>query len=103
VAPAELTGGFTIDPLKELVIDITVDIAGRLTGPSAQRPYGSGSRLPQPPSGPTSPLPQAPYFGSGSVGYIVFEDGRLLFNGRPLVDPFEEELAALCRMARQGR
>ena len=104
VAPADLNGGFAFNPLDELIVDITADMAGRLTGSYPQpQPAGSETRRRQPRPGATQPSPPPPYAGYGSVGSIVIEGGRLLFNGRPLQDPFEEELAVLCAMARRGR
>ncbi len=81
VAPADLNGGFAIDPVRDVIIDIGADLARRLGRAPAQRPF----------------------IADASVGYIVFENGRLLFNGRPLQDPLEQELAALCAAARRAR
>ena len=81
VVPGDLNSGFAIDAVRDVIVDIGADLARRLG---------------------VAPV-QAPFIADASVGYLVFEDGRLLFNGRPLQDPLEDELAALCATARHAR
>lgn len=93
VVPADLNQGFTLDE-RDIVIEVGADLARRLDSSAAR---GSRTTTVRRPAG--TALPQSA-FGTGvSVGILTFEAGQLLFNGRPLNDPFEEELAALCSQA----
>ncbi len=75
VAPAEPEGDISIQPSENLLIPIELDLFERLG------------------SGPGHPAVEARVL----IGTIELRDGRAYFNGRPLEDAGEAELAAKCR------
>ncbi len=75
VAPADLGGAPRIELPETILIDIEVDLFAR---------FGI----------PANP---ALYDADAEVGEVLFQDGRFTFNGQPLQDEAEAELAARCQ------
>lgn len=75
VAPADLDGGIQIAPPETIRIDIDIDLFNRLGIPANPDLFDAEAK----------------------VGEVVYRDGRAYFNGQPLQDEAEAELAALCQ------
>ncbi len=75
VAPADLGGAPRIELPETILIDIEVDLFER---------FGI----------PANP---ALYEADAEVGAVLYQDGRFTFNGQPLQDEAEAELAARCQ------
>ena len=75
VAPADLGGAPRIELPETILIDIEVDLFAR---------FGI----------PANP---ALYDADAEVGEVLYQDGRFTFNGQPLQDEAEAELAARCQ------
>ncbi len=75
VAPADLGGTPRIELPETILIDIEVDLLER---------FGI----------PANP---ALYDPDAEVGWVVYKDGRFTFNGQPLQDEAQAELAARCQ------
>jgi hypothetical protein len=75
VAPADLGGAPRIELPETILIDIEVDLLER---------FGI----------PANP---ALYDPDAEVGWVVYKDGRFTFNGQPLQDQAQAELAARCQ------
>ncbi len=75
VAPADLGGAPRIELPETIVIDIEVDLLQR---------FGI----------PANP---ALYDADAEVGEVAYRDGRFTFNGQPLQDEAQAELAARCQ------
>ncbi len=75
VAPADLGGAPRIELPETILIDIEVDLFAR---------FGI----------PANP---ALYEADAEVGAVLYQDGRFTFNGQPLQDEAEAELAARCQ------
>ncbi len=75
VVSADLGGPARIEPPETILIDIEIDLLQR---------FGI----------PASP---ALYDGDVEVGEVVYKDGRFTFNGQPLQDQAQAELAARCQ------
>ncbi len=81
VAPADLGGAPRIELPETILIDIEIDLLQR---------FGI----------PASP---ALYDGDVEVGEVAYRDGRFTFNGQPLQDEAQAELAARCQKVVDGR
>ena len=75
VAPADLDGAPRIELPETILIDIEIDLQAR---------FGI-------PANPTLYDPDA------EVGEVAYRDGRFTFNGQPLQDEAQAELAARCQ------
>ena len=75
VAPADLGGAPRIELPETILIDIEIDLLQR---------FGT----------PASP---ALYDPDVEVGVVAYRDGRFTFNGQPLQDEAQAELAARCQ------
>ncbi len=75
VAPADLGGAPRIELPETILIDIEIDLLER---------FGI----------PANP---ALYDPDAEVGEVAYRDGRLTFNGQPLQDEAQAELAARCQ------
>ncbi|MEE3622899.1 hypothetical protein UCD39_02695 [Nitrospirillum sp. BR 11752] len=75
VVPADLDGGPRAQPPQRIEIPLTARLARALP-----RPAGTVR-------------PRADAY----LGLLTVEGDQVLFNGQPLTDPAEDELAALCR------
>ncbi len=75
VVPADLGGAPRIELPETILIDIEVDLFER---------FGI----------PANP---ALYEADAEVGAVLYQDGRFTFNGQPLQDEAEAELAARCQ------
>ena len=75
VAPADLGGAPRIELPETILIDIEIDLQAR---------FGI-------PANPTLYDPDA------EVGEVAYRDGRFTFNGQPLQDEAQAELAARCQ------
>ena len=75
VAPADLGGAPRIELPETILIDIEIDLQAR---------FGI-------PADPTQYDPDA------EVGEVAYRDGRFTFNGHPLQDQAQAELAARCQ------
>ncbi len=75
VAPADLGGAARIELPETILIDIEIDLLQR---------FGI----------PASP---ALYDPDAEVGEVAYRDGRFTFNGQPLQDEAQAELAARCQ------
>ncbi len=75
VAPADLGGAPRIEPPETILIDIEIDLLRR---------FGI----------PANP---ALYDADAEVGEVLYKDGRFTFNGQPLQDQAQAELAARCQ------
>ncbi|MCH9011461.1 MAG: hypothetical protein IIA68_00175 [Proteobacteria bacterium] len=75
VAPADLGGAPRIELPETILIDIEIDLQAR---------FGI-------PADPTQYDPDA------EVGEVAYRDGRFTFNGQPLQDQAQAELAARCQ------
>ena len=75
VAPADLDGAPRIELPETILIDIEIDLQAR---------FGI-------PANPTLYDPDA------EVGEVAYRDGRFTFNGQPLQDQAQAELAARCQ------
>ena len=75
VAPADLNGGFKIDPPTEFSIPVTIDL---------QKRFG---------------LPMDPnlFQTEAQIGNIVYRDGRAWFNGQPLPLENRSEIIRVCK------
>ncbi len=75
VAPADLGGAPRIEPPETILIDIEIDLLQR---------FGI----------PANP---ALYDANAEVGEVAYRDGRFTFNGQPLQDEAQAQLAARCQ------
>ncbi len=75
VAPADLGGPPRIEVPETILIDIEIDLLGR---------FGI-------------PADPALYDPDAEVGEVLYKDGRFTFNGQPLQDQAQAELAARCQ------
>ncbi len=75
VAPADLGGAPRIELPETILIDIEIDLLQR---------FGI-------------PANAALYDADAEVGEVVYRDGRFTFNGQPLQDEAQAELAARCQ------
>jgi hypothetical protein len=81
VAPADLDGAPGVELPETILIDIEVDLPAR---------FGI----------PANPVLYDPI---AKVGEVVYADGRFYFNGQPLQDEAEAELAARCQEIFYGK
>ena len=81
VAPAELNGGTRIELPETITLDIEVDIFER---------FGI-------------PIDPTQYDPDAEVGEVVYRNGRFYYNGQPLQDETEAELAARCQKVMYGK
>ena len=75
VAPADLDGAPRIELPETILIDIEVDLQARFGIPADPTPYDPDAE----------------------VGEVAYRDGRFTFNGQPLQDQAQAELAARCQ------
>ena len=75
VAPADLDGAPRIELPETILIDIEVDLQARFGTPENEVLFDPDAEL----------------------GWVVYQDGRFTFNGQPLQDEAEAELAARCQ------
>jgi hypothetical protein len=75
VAPADLGGAPRIELPETILIDIEIDLQAR---------FGI-------------PVDPTLYDPDAEVGEVVYRDGRFTFNGQPLQDEAQAELAARCQ------
>ena len=75
VVPADLGGPPRIEVPETILIDIEIDLLGR---------FGI-------------PADPALYDPDAEVGEVLYKDGRFTFNGQPLQDQAQAELAARCQ------
>ncbi len=83
VAPADLGGTPRIELPETILIDIEVDLLER---------FG----IPENPAPVDADVP-ALYDPDAEVGEVAYRDGRFTFNGQPLQDEAQAELAARCQ------
>jgi hypothetical protein len=81
VAPADLNGGTRIQLPETIVLDIEVDLLAPRFG------------MPDP----------ALFDPDAEMGEVVYENGRFYYNGQPLQDEAEAELAARCQKIMRDR
>ncbi|MEE8188846.1 MAG: hypothetical protein V3T80_06520 [Kiloniellales bacterium] len=81
VAPADLGGAPRIELPETITLDIEVDIFER---------FGI-------------PIDPDQYQTHADVGEVVYENGRFYYNGQPLQDEAEAELAARCQKIMRDR
>ncbi len=75
VAPADLGGAPRIELPETILIDIEVDLQARFGTPENEVLFDPDAEM----------------------GWVVYHDGRFTFNGQPLQDEAEAELAARCQ------
>ncbi len=75
VAPADLDGAPRIELPETIVIDIEVDLQARFGTPDNKVLFDPDAEM----------------------GEVVYKDGRFTFNGQPLQDEAQAELAARCQ------
>ncbi len=75
VTPADLGGAPRIELPETILIDIEIDLQAR---------FGI-------------PIDPTQYDPDAEVGEVVYKDGRFTFNGQPLQDEAQAELAARCQ------
>ncbi len=75
VAPADLGGAPRIELPETILIDIEVDLQARFGTPENEVLFDPDAEM----------------------GWVVYQDGRFTFNGQPLQDEAEAELAARCQ------
>jgi hypothetical protein len=75
VAPADLGGAPRIELPETILIDIEIDLLQRFGIPASPALYDADAEL----------------------GEVVYKDGRFTFNGQPLQDQAQAELAARCQ------
>lgn len=76
VAPADLDGGFQVDPPDEFTFDIEIDLFDRFGIPVDPTRFQTDNL---------------------KVGRVTVKNGRPYFNGKPLYDEEQERLAVLCQ------
>ena len=81
VAPADLDGGTQIVLPEIIYIPITVDLFDRFGIPADPDNFQADAE----------------------VGAVTYRDGRAYFNGQPLQDDAQAELAALCQNVTRGQ
>jgi hypothetical protein len=75
VAPADLPGGLTVEPPTTFIIPIEIDLVER---------FGILEDMPG-------------FEADALIGTLLYDDGELVFNGRPLQDPARSAIAEACR------
>ncbi len=75
VVPADLGGAPRIELPETILIDIEIDLLERFGIPATPALYDADAK----------------------VGEVVYRDGRFTFNGQPLQDQAQAELAARCQ------
>ncbi len=75
VAPADLGGAPRIETPETILIDIEIDLQARFDIPMDPTQYDPDAEL----------------------GWVAYRDGRVTFNGQPLQDQAQAELAARCQ------
>ncbi len=75
VAPADLGGAPRIELPETILIDIEIDLQARFD----------------------IPIDPTQYDPDAEVGEVAYRDGRFTFNGQPLQDEAQAELAARCQ------
>ncbi len=88
VVPADLGGAPPIRVPDFFSVAITVEVAHRLGIPVFPDPANPQNDL---------------YKPEAAIGVVTYTDGRFEFNGQPLQDDAEAELAALCQRAHSHR
>ncbi len=83
VAPADLGGAPRIELPETILIDIEVDLLERFGIPDNPAPVDAD-------------VP-ALFDADAELGWVVYKDGRFTFNGQPLQDEAQAELAARCQ------
>ena len=81
VVPADLGGGVQITLPETIRIPITIDLFDRFGIP---------------------PDPER-FEANAEIGEVIYRDGRAYFNGQPLQDEAQAELAALCQKVPLGQ
>ena len=81
VAPADLGGAPRVELPETVLIDIEVDLLARFGIPANEVLFDPDAE----------------------VGEVVYRDGRFTFNGQPLQDQAQAELAARCQKIVDGR
>ncbi len=81
VAPADLGGALRIELPETVLIDIEVDLLQRFGIPANEVLFDTDAE----------------------VGEVAYRDGRFTFNGQPLQDQAQAELAARCQEIVYGR
>ncbi len=81
VAPADLGGAPRVELPETVLIDIEVDLLARFGIPANEVLFDPDAE----------------------VGEVVYKDGRFTFNGQPLQDQAQAELAARCQKIVDGR